>query len=72
MRLLWTQMIRQIPGKDSVRLSLISGMLWGRVEYSSNEAEGKAPKQELEFDSREWNRVNQQTRTQLTDLIRTY
>lgn len=47
-------------------------MLWGRVEYSSKEAEGKAPKQELEFDSREWNRVNQQTRTQLTDLIRTY
>lgn len=41
------------------RLSLISGMLWGRVEYSSKEAEGKAPTQELEFDSSGWNGVNQ-------------
>lgn len=61
-RLLWTQMIRQIPGRTMFRLSLISGMLWGRVEYSK-EAEGKAPNQELEFDSSDWNRVNQQTRT---------
>lgn len=34
-------------------------MLWGRVEYSSKEAEGKAPTQELEFDSSGWNGVNQ-------------